>query len=162
LPQGCDKLFRCLRAQKSSAYDVVFQESGQSAYADQIIVHEPLRNTDEKNQPGAPSFSKGNAGATPTDSEHNFVYQIGPGMRKGYTMLDCARIRALTSQNLLEEFVRIVDLLIGDEQLNDFPNCIFLAPCSQIKLDMFWIKEIGEGNGHARICWILLGKQLSS
>jgi hypothetical protein len=83
-------------------------------------------------------------------------------MRKGYAMLDCARIRALTSQNLLEEFVRVADLLIRGEQLNDFPNCIFLGPCSQIKLDMFWIKEIGEGNGHARICWILLGKQLSS
>jgi len=126
-----------------------------------VLRPEALGNADEKNQSGAAAFSKGNAGATPTDSKHNFVHRIGPGMRKGYAMFDRARIRALTSQNLLEEFLRVVDLLIGREQLNDFPNCIFLGPCSQIKLDLFWIKEIGEGDGHeSRKSWI--PAQLSS
>ena len=51
--------------------DIIFDEPGQRADANQIIVDQPLRDTDDKNKACPLTFAKQDAGAAPPDAQDN-------------------------------------------------------------------------------------------
>jgi hypothetical protein len=51
--------------------DIIIEEPGQRADANQIIVDQPLRDTDDKNKARPLTFAKRNTGAAAPDAQNN-------------------------------------------------------------------------------------------
>lgn len=51
--------------------DIIFDEAGQRPDANQIIIDQPLRNTDDKNKARPLTFAKRNTGAAAPDAQNN-------------------------------------------------------------------------------------------
>ena len=58
--------------QRRSRY-VIFDEPGQRPDANQVIVDQPLRNTDNKNKARPLTFAKRNTGAAAPDAQDNLI-----------------------------------------------------------------------------------------
>jgi hypothetical protein len=158
-PQCFEKSLDRLDAKKSLADLIIFKQSGERAHANQIITYQSLRHANEKYEVGTFAFfSKRNTGPAAADSENNFFHQIGSSMRKSNSALNYAGIRALASEYLFQKFFRFPDLLVGHEKLDEPANCALRGSRSAC----FSSSRSASRIGMRRICWILLGKQLSS
>ena len=65
------KLPRRFGVKQRRSRDIIFDEAGQRADANQIIVDQPLRDTDDKNKARPLTFAKRNAGAAAPDAQDN-------------------------------------------------------------------------------------------
>ena len=68
------KLPRRFGVKQHCSRDIIFDEAGQRPDANQIIIDQPLRDTDDKNQMRALFvFAKRNAGAAAPDAQDNLI-----------------------------------------------------------------------------------------
>ena len=65
------KLPRCFGVKQGRSRDIIFDEPGQRPDANQIIVNQPLRDTDDKNKARPLTFAKRNTGAAAPDAQNN-------------------------------------------------------------------------------------------
>ena len=67
------KLSRRFGVKQGRSRDIVLDEPGQRADANQVIVDQPLRNTDDKNKARPLTFAKRNTGAAAPDAQDNLI-----------------------------------------------------------------------------------------
>jgi hypothetical protein len=67
------KLPRCFGMKQRRSGDIILEEPGQRADANQIIIDQPLRDTDDKNKARPLSFAKRNTGAAAPDAHDNLI-----------------------------------------------------------------------------------------
>ena len=71
--QRIQKLPRRFGVKQRRSRDIILDQSGQRADADQIIVDQPLRDTDDKNKARPLTFAKQDAGAAAPDAQDNLI-----------------------------------------------------------------------------------------
>ena len=67
------KLPRRFGVKQRRSGDIILDEPGQRPDADQIIVDQPLRDTDDKNKARPLTFAKQDAGAAAPDAQDNLI-----------------------------------------------------------------------------------------
>jgi hypothetical protein len=74
-PRGkcVQKLPRRFDVKQRRSGDIIFDEPGQRADANQIIVDQPLRNTNDKNEARPLTFAKRNTDAAAPDAQDNLI-----------------------------------------------------------------------------------------
>ena len=69
--KGVQKLSRRFGVKQRRSGDIILDEPGQRPDADQIIVDQPLRDTDDKNEARPLTIAKQDAGAAAPDAQDN-------------------------------------------------------------------------------------------
>ncbi len=107
-----------------------------------------MRHSDQKNQPGAPVFSKRDPRVAAPDSEHDLIDQVGAQMCKRDLALDRAGVDFLARQQLFEKFFGVVDFAICAEHLNELAQGADLGGRPQLQGNLLFVEEIGWSDGH--------------
>jgi hypothetical protein len=138
-----------LGVQQRRSRRVISYQPGERPNANQIIVHQTFWNADYKNQMGAHSIvAEWNAGATTSNANDYFIDQLGARMGKYHAVFDDTWVRVLPREDLLKKCFRLVDLFVLAQQLNDFAQRVWNFPGPEPKDNVFFVKEISEGDSH--------------
>ena len=133
------------------SYRIIFHEPRQRADTDQVIIDQLLRHADQENQVGAhPIFAKGNAGATASDAENDFVNQIGARMREDNPLFDDTGVHLLACDDLFEKFLRLIDLAVFGKQLDDFAQRVCRFAGAQSQDHLLFIEKVSQRDSHWR------------
>ena len=103
----------------------ILHQARQCANANQIIVHQAFRNADYKNQSRTLLiYANWNPGAAASDTDNDFINQIGTRMRKRDAVFDYAWVFPFAGEDLFEKSFCIVDLSTLREHLNSLAERI--------------------------------------
>lgn len=98
----------------------ILHQARQCANANQIIVHQAFRHADYKNQSRTLLIcADWNPGAAASDTDNDFINQIGARMRKRNAIFDYAGVFLFAREHSFEKSLCIADLSTLREDLNN-------------------------------------------
>ena len=120
-----------------------------STVSPSIIVHQPFRHADYKNQSRALLIcADWNPGAAAPDTDNYFINQIGARMRKRDAVFDYAWVFPFAGEDLFEKSFGIIDLSTLREHLNNLAQRIRQFSRAQPQNYLSFIEKISERDSH--------------
>lgn len=135
--------------QQRRSYRVISQQPDERPNANQIIVHQPFRNADYKNQTGAHSVGfEWNPGTAATYANDNFINQIRSRMGECDAVFDYTGVRLLPREHLFKKRFRVLDFPVSRQQLDNLAQRGWYFPGAQPHDHLFFVKQIGQRDSH--------------
>ena len=144
-----DKFAGRLGVEQPRSRGFILHQARQSANANQVIVHQPFRHADYKNQSRALLIcADWNPGAAAPDTDNYFINQIGARMRKRDAVFDYAWVFPFAGEDLFEKSFCIIDLSTLREHLNNLAQRIRQFSRAQPQNYLSFIEKISERDSH--------------